>query len=147
MLLRLRGRHTLFEKPNPGDAVQVDVKIVKVDGAKAYQYTACDDCTRYRALRLYHHLDHRSSLDFLSQVRQVFPVPIRRIQTDRGTEFAFGFVLAVQRAGITHRYIRPRRPDQNGKVERSHRVDAEEFWGRHAFHDFAEAAEALRGWE
>ncbi len=32
-------------------------------------------------------------------------------------------------------------------VERSHRIDAEEFWGRHAFYDFAEAADALRGWE
>jgi hypothetical protein len=30
---------------------------------------------------------------------------------------------------MRHRYIKPRRPQQNGKVERSHRIDNEEFWG------------------
>jgi transposase InsO family protein len=48
-------------------------------------------------------------------------------------------------AGIRHRYIRPRRPQQNGKVEWSHRIDQEEFWGRQRFPDFEAAA--LRGWE
>ena len=56
-------------------------------------------------------------------------------------------MLGVEAAGIRHRYIRPRRPQQNGKVERSHRIDNEEFWGRHRFQDFEAAAEALRGWE
>src|SRR5256885_6666386 len=43
--------------------------------------------------------------------------------------------------------IRPRRPQQNGKVERSHRIDQEEFWGRHRFTDLDEATTALRAWE
>ncbi|MBI1728035.1 MAG: transposase [Candidatus Rokubacteria bacterium] len=92
-------------------------------------------------------LDHRGSLGVLAHVRRALPFPIRRLQTDRGTEVAFGVVLAVHRAGLAHRYIKPRCPEQNGKVERSHRVDAEEFRGRHDFTDFARAAEALRGWE
>jgi hypothetical protein len=33
----------LFEKPNPGDSVQMDVKVVKLAGRKASQYTAIDD--------------------------------------------------------------------------------------------------------
>jgi transposase InsO family protein len=45
------------------------------------------------------------------------------------------------------RYITPRCPEQNGKVERSHRVDEEEFWSRTKFDDFARAAEAVRAWE
>lgn len=57
----------------------------------------------------------------------MFPFPIRKLQPDRGTEFSFTFLLAVERRGIRHRYIQPRRPDQNGKVELSHRIDAEEF--------------------
>src|SRR5262245_9410497 len=73
--------------------------------------------------------------------------PIRKVQTDNGSEFSFTFLLAVERRGIRHRYIMPRRPDQNGKVERSHRVDAEEFWGRHTFVSFEAAAAALPGWE
>ncbi len=48
---------------------------------------------------------------------------------------------------IRHHYIRPRRPQQNGKVERSHRIDQEEFWCRQRFPDFEAAAAALRGWE
>lgn len=66
---------------------------------------------------------------------------------DNGSEFSFTFMLAVERRGIRHRYIKPRRPDQNGKVERSHRVDAEEFWGRHTFASFEAAAAALPEWE
>jgi len=53
----------------------------------------------------------------------------------------------VEAAGIRHRYIRPRRPQQNGKVERSHRIDQEEFWGRQRFQNFDAAATALRMWE
>lgn len=48
------------------------------------------------------------------------------------------FRLAVEGAGMRHRYIKPRRPPQNGKVERSHRIDSEEFWGRHNFRDRAD---------
>ena len=46
---------TLFEKDEPGDSVQVDVKVVKLQREKVFQYTAIDDCTRYRVLRRYNH--------------------------------------------------------------------------------------------
>ena len=138
----------LFEKATPGESVQVDVKVVTVNGTRAYQYTACDDCTRYRVLRLFPQLNTRTSLEFLAELRRVLPFPIKKIQTDHGTEFSFAFWLAVLQAGMRHRYIKPRRPQQNGKVERSHRIDNEEFWGRHdAFTSFSEAATALRAWE
>ncbi len=120
---------------------------MKLAGTKAYQYTALDDCTRLRVLRLYRRLNVFSSLDFLAQVRRALPFPIRKIQTDDGTEFSLGFVLAIERAGIRHRYIKPRRPEQNGKVERSHRVDHEEFWSRHGFESFEAASTALGEWE
>jgi transposase InsO family protein len=137
----------LFEKAEPGESVQVDVKYVRIAGRWAFQYTALDDCTRFRVLRLYRRLHHGSSLAFLTELRRAFPFPIKRVQSDHGQEFSLAFVLGVEAAGIRHRYIRPRRPQQNGKVERSHRIDNEEFWGRHRFQDFEAAAEALRGWE
>jgi hypothetical protein len=40
----------LFEKATPGESVQVDVKVIKLGNTNAYQYTACDDCTRFRVL-------------------------------------------------------------------------------------------------
>jgi len=137
----------LFEKAEPGESVQVDVKFVKIAGQWAFQYTALDDCTRFRVLRLYRRLYHGSSLAFLTELRRAFPFQIRRLQCDNGREFPLEFALAVEAAGIRHRYIRPRRPQQNGKVERSHRIDHEEFWSRQTFPDFEAATAALRSWE
>lgn len=39
-----------YNRPLPGDRVQIDVMKV---GAKCYQFTAVDDCTRLRVMRLY----------------------------------------------------------------------------------------------
>ena len=103
--------------------------------------------TRYRVLRLYPRLNTRTSIEFLAELRRVLPFTIQKVQTDHGTEFSLDFVLAVELAGLRHRYIKPRRPQQNGKVERSHRIDNEEFWSCATFGSFAEAAEALRVWE
>jgi transposase InsO family protein len=137
----------LFEKDNPGDSVQVDVKFVETAAGRGYQYTAIDDCTRYRVLRLYPRCNQAASISFLREIKRVLPFPVRKLQTDNGSEFALDFMLSVQEAGIRHRYIRPRRPQQNGKVERSHRIDNEEFWGRHEFASLEEATPALAAWE
>jgi transposase InsO family protein len=137
----------LFEKEKPGDSVQVDVKVVKTAEGRSYQYTALDDCTRYRILRLYRRCNEATSLTFLRELRQGLPFSIRKLQTDNGSEFSITFSLTVQEAGIKHRYIKPRRPQQNGKVERSHRIDNEEFWSRREFASHEEAAAALSAWQ
>jgi transposase InsO family protein len=136
----------LFEKDEPGDSVQVDVKVVKLQREKAFQYTAIDDCTRYRVLRLYPRQNQHTSLQFLDELRRDLPFPIRKLQCDNGTEFPLAFKLAVEAAGIRHRYIKPRRPQQNGKVERSHRIDQEEFWSQHDFATRTEADAPLADW-
>ena len=66
---------------------------------------------------------------------------------NNGHEFPFAFALAVQAVGIRPPYIKPRRPQQNGKVERSHRIDQEDFGGRRRFDDFDSAAVGRRDWE
>ena len=85
----------LFEKAEPGESVQVDVKFVKIAGHWAFQYTALDDCTRFRVLRLYRQLYHGSSLAFLAELRRAFPFPIQQLQCDNGREFPLDFALAV----------------------------------------------------
>jgi len=137
----------LFSKETPGESVQVDVKFVRINQQRFFQYTALDDCTRFRVLRLYRYLNARTSLAFLAEAQEALPFPIRQIQCDHGSEFPLHFRLSVEALGIRHRYIRPRRPQQNGKVERSHRIDHDEFWSRHRFRSFDEAADALRRWE
>ncbi len=56
------------------------------------------------------------------------PFRVERIQTDNGAEFQSAFHYHVLDRGIGHVYIRPATPRLNGKVERSHRIDAEEFY-------------------
>lgn len=138
---------TLFSRERPGDCVQMDVKEVKIAGTKCFQYTAIDDCTRYRVLRLYSQKNQQTSHTFLTTIQTALPFPIRKLQVDNGTEFPLAFALTVQQAGMRLRHIKPRCPQQNGKVERSHRVDEEEFWSRSTFDGFVSAAEALLAWE
>jgi len=137
----------LFEKDAPGDSIQVDVKVIKLRREKIFQYTALDDCTRFRVLRLYRRLNQHSSLHFLGEIRRTLPFAIKKLQCDNGSEFPIAFKLAVEEAGIRHRYIKPRRPQQNGKVERSHRIDDEEFWSRHDFWAQSDAEGPLAAWE
>lgn len=56
------------------------------------------------------------------------PFQVDTIQTDNGSEFQAAFHWHVLDRGIKHTYIRPATPRLNGKVERSHRIDAEEFY-------------------
>lgn len=94
----------LFEKEAPGDSIQVDVKIIKLQREKVFQYTAIDDCTRLRVLRLYPRLNQHSSLAFLRELREAFPFVIKKLQCDNGSEFPLAFKLALEAAGIRHRY-------------------------------------------
>jgi hypothetical protein len=55
--------------------------------------------------------------------------------------------LPPTRARARRRYIKLRRPQQNGKVEPSHWIDQEELWRPHPFEHFEAAAAALGGWE
>lgn len=47
---------------------------------------------------------------------------------DNGSEFQATFHLHVLDKGVQHVYIRPATPRLSGKVERSHRIDNEEFY-------------------
>jgi hypothetical protein len=104
---------------------------VKLANERVFQNTALDDGTRMRVLRFYPRLNQHASLDFLRELTVAFPFGIRKIQCDNGSEFPLTFRLAVEAAGTHRRYIKPRWPQQNGQVKRSHRIDSEEFWGRH----------------
>lgn len=52
------------------------------------------------------------------------------IQTDNGSEFQAAFHWHVLDKGVGHDYMKPLTPRLNGKVERSHRIDAEEEFYR-----------------
>ena len=53
---------------------------------------------------------------------------MEKIQTDNGSEFQAAFHWHLLDRGIRHVYIKPSTPRLNGKVERSHRIDDDEFY-------------------
>ena len=161
---RTRPKHRRrYVMPRPGDCVQVDIKYVpyRVEGRQVYQYTGLDDCTRLRVVQFFPELTNSAGLAFLRTLRQAFPFRLRMVQTDNDTTFTtwytgapktaadravrlHPFTLACEAAGMTHRCIRPRSPHLNGKVERSHRIDTEEFYRGRRCRTFAELAKAHR---
>ncbi|WP_409242074.1 DDE-type integrase/transposase/recombinase [Elizabethkingia miricola] len=68
----------------PGDRVQLDVTKIK---NKAYQFTAIDDCTRMKVIRVYFNKKAKSTIHFLGEILDTFYFPIQHIQTDWGKEF------------------------------------------------------------
>ncbi len=115
-----------YERPIPGDRVQMDTCKI---APGIYQYTAIDDCSRYRVLRCYSRRTAANTVDFIECVVEEMPFPIQRIQTDRGREF---FADIVQKQlmiyGIKFRPNKPGSPHLNGKVERSQKTDKSEFY-------------------
>jgi hypothetical protein len=129
-----RAVHTKrYDKQVPGHHIQLDVKFLVFEGEggakiKRSQYTAIDDATRIRALKIYERHNQANAIDFVDYVIEKFPFRIQMIRTDRGHEFQAKFYWHVEDRGIRHTYIKPRSPQLNGKVERSHRSDQEEFY-------------------
>lgn len=121
-------KHTIrYSRPEPGDQVQMDVCKI---APGIYQYTAIDDCSRYKVLRLYSKMTANNAMAFFfDTVIEEMPFTIQRIQTDRGHDF---FAMQLQERllewGIKFRPSKPGSPYLNGKVERSQRTDFDEFY-------------------
>ena len=148
----------------PGQRIQVDVKFVPsvclsnpdLKGERFYQYTAIDECTRWRFVEAFDEHSTYSSAVFLDKLVKAFPFPIECIQTDNGAEFtkrlsSHGgsdkptlFEKKLSELGIRHKLIRPFTPRHNGKVERSHRKDNERFYATHSFYSFDDFRKQLK---
>lgn len=138
----------------PGQRVQIDVKFVpevcivgQEAGTKWYQYTFIDEYSRFRYLEAFEEHSTYSSAVFIRHVVEKFPYAIECVQTDNGFEFTNRlsnskkkpltlFEKTLAELGIRHKLIRPFTPRHNGKVERSHRKDNEEFYASHKFFSF-----------
>ncbi len=142
------------EMQYPGQRIQIDVKFVPAaclvgdaSGQKFYQYTAIDEYSRFRILEAFEEHSSYSSAEFIKRVVKAFPYAIECVQTDNGSEFTNRlnasksqrptlFEKTLDELGIRHKLIKPYTPRHNGKVERSHRKDNEEFYASHSFYSF-----------
>jgi len=138
---RRRRKYKRYEQPWPGANVQIDVKYLRpIRGVKEYQYTAIDEYSRLRFARIYAEISPRQSIIFLAETLDFFArhrVRVEQVQTDHGTEFTYAFMPHVKRehpferelrkAGIAQKLTPIGKPHLQGKVERSHRIDDDEF--------------------
>ncbi|MCP4126275.1 MAG: transposase family protein [Gammaproteobacteria bacterium] len=86
-----------YQKQASVHQIQVDVKFLKfIDNnrrtVKRYQYTAIDDATRIRALKIYARHNQKNACDFIDYVINKLPFRICEIRTDRGHEFQAKFI-------------------------------------------------------
>lgn len=143
--LKRKKKFKRYQRPIPGDRVQADTCKI---APGIYQYTAVDDCSRWRVLKIYHRANGKNTLDFIDVMIEEFPFPIERLQTDRGREF---FAEKVQRKlmdyGIKFRPNKPASPHLNGKVERSQKTDLMEFYALADLSDFDDLQDKLSEWQ
>ncbi len=123
---RKKADYIRYNKDIPGERVQLDVTKLR---DKAYQFTAIDDCTRMKVIRIYPNKKAESTIHFLGEILDTLQFPIQHIQTDWGTEFFNdAFQEELHEHFIKFRPIKPRSPHLNGKVERTQQTDKTEFW-------------------
>ena len=80
---RKKSDYKRYSRPIPGDRVQMDVRKVRPG---AYQYTAIDDCTRFKVIRIYPRKTAKNTVDFLGEVLDDFGFPVQRVQTRLGKQ-------------------------------------------------------------
>jgi len=79
-----------YEKPQPGHRLQMDVKFLeRIPGTRKrlYQFTAIDDCTRIRVLKVNDACKQRTAIRFVDEVRRRLPFRIRIIRTANDAEW------------------------------------------------------------
>jgi len=132
-----------FRAAYPGQKVQMDVKYVPseciVGGKAYYQFTAVDECTRFTYRQMYDEKSSYCARQFLDEFLSAVPFPVKRVQTDNGTEFTNALIVVTAKhktlfeqalgdMDIEYQRIRIATPRHNGKVERMHRTDQMRFY-------------------
>ena len=143
----------------PGEKVQIDIKYVPLQcigfnshGIRYYQITVIDEHTRRRVMELVDEKSVNHTSDFVKTLEEKIGFKIKTIQTDNGTEFVNDldvtnkkslFQLTLEELDIEHKRTRPYSPWQNGKVERSHRLDNDMFYSRRRFRSYEEMTKSF----
>lgn len=159
---RLPVKERWVKKPlSLGELVQIDVAFVRrFKGRWLYQFAAIDGYSRWKYIEIFKEQTNLSSMTFLNNLISKAPFKISGIQTDNGFVFTNRYVgypkssdplnprlhpfdIICRDNGISHYLIDPGKPAQNGKIERSHRTDREEFWNHTSFRSLPELEQKL----
>ncbi len=114
-------------------------------GAEA-SVNSCSQLSQISRLRTSKHTQ-AGAIDFIESVNEEFPFRIKEVRIDNGREFQAKFHGNVADKGIRHACIKPASPQLNGKVERSHRSNQEEFYQLLTYKDDVDLEARLKEWE
>lgn len=133
----------------PGDLVQVDtMHLTPLPGVDRRHFSALDVVSRWSVTGVRAAATAGTARDFLAELDQRLPVPVRAIQGDGGSEFMAEFEAACAERQIALFVLPPRSPKLNGHVERTNRTHRQEFWELYDGPlELPPLQEALQTWE
>jgi len=158
--LRRRRKYKRYERPHPGANVQIDVKYLpQIRGKQEYQFTAIDEHSRIRYVEIYEDLTPQNAVRFLRETLDFYQrhgIRVLQVQTDHGTEFTYvmfpqtrvehPFERELRKEGIARKLTPIGKPHLQGKVERSHRIDDDEFHDHRFFRTSAARKRAFKAY-
>jgi len=122
-----KKRRNGYQPKESGDLIQMDSLQVFQEGVKRFIISAIDLVSRFAFAYTYTTLNSRNAKDFLNKLTSVAPFPIKRVQTDNGSEFEKDFAIAIRDSPIEHFHNYPRHPQSNAYVERFNRTIRSQF--------------------
>ena len=159
-----------YEHDKPGDLVHVDIKKLgkippgggwRAHGRAArparhrkigycYVHSAVDDHSRLAYSEIHDDEKGCTAAEFWARARTFFAahgVAVKAVLTDNGSCYrSSDWIQAVVDGGATPRYIRPYRPQTNGKVERFNRTLLDEWAYVRKYASEAERRRRLDSW-
>ena len=133
----------------PGDLVQLDtMHLTPLPGVERRHFSAVDLISRWSVTGVRASATAGTARDFLAELDERLPFPVRAIQVDGGSEFMAEFEVACQERAIALFVLPPRSPKLNGHVERTNRTHRNEFWELYDGDlELPPLQDALRAWE
>jgi transposase InsO family protein len=124
--------HPHVDRPlieGPGSLVELDT-IHTMTGPKTrmYTFTLIDVYSRWTYAKSYARMNAATSVAFVAEAQRLAPFAFGMLQTDHGPEFGAWF---VEQSGISHRYTRLGKPNDNSHIERFNRTLQEECLDKH----------------
>ena len=156
-----------YEHERPGDLVHLDIKRLSrfwrpghrvtrdrsqhsIGVGYEFLHVAIDDHARVAYGELYRDERGLSAARFLARLIGYYRrlgIKVRRILTDNGSAYrSKRFARACRRLGLKHSFIRPRRPQTNGKAERFIQTALREWAYVPRYADYRDRAKALLPW-
>lgn len=123
--------HQSGERPivaKAGDLVEMDsIHLWIAPKATHFILTLLDCFSRWAYARALPRITCEASARAVFAAQQLVSFRFATIQSDYGTEFSGYFTERVQKAGMRHRHIRVRQPNDNAHIERFNRTIQEEL--------------------